>query len=172
MTCAFCDIIEGSVPRPARYDHHTGYDYVSFEPLNPVTPGHTLVVPKRHLTDAGHDWYMTGRMFEAACFVAMQYGLRSADRDYNLIVNKGEAAGQTIQHLHVHIVPRTEGDGLLLPWSPVPMDPPSNSAERALAQCDGTFDTGPLEQLIADIKQHRRYSQPAMPGHNGGGVMP
>jgi diadenosine tetraphosphate (Ap4A) HIT family hydrolase len=77
----------------------------------PVSPGHTLVLPRRHF----------GSLFEAsvaerrALFAALQTARVELDRDlhpdgYNLGINDGTAAGQTVMHLHVHLIPRYRGD--------------------------------------------------------------
>ena len=97
------------------------YDYsdpcaVAFEPLNPVTEGHLLVVPREHVTDAGSAPVTAGRTMEFAAMIAGP--LEFADwPGYNLITSAGSAATQTVRHLHLHLVPRREGDGLHLPWT-------------------------------------------------------
>lgn len=109
-TCPFCDIIDGQAPAEfiARWDNA-----VAFRPLNPVVPGHTLVVPKVHVRDARTDSIVTGETFECAASLARQM----VGADVNLITSAGPAAAQTVAHLHVHVVPRYPEDGLLLPWS-------------------------------------------------------
>jgi len=87
-------------------------DVISFEPLKPVTPGHLLVVPKKHVSDFTEDPDLTARVFKVASGLAA--GL---DGDVNLITSKGIYATQSIKHLHVHIVPRRANDKLLLPWT-------------------------------------------------------
>lgn len=86
---------------------------VCFEPLNPVTPGHLLFVPVQHavaeLADSG--------VFAMVVDTAVAYRQENSDMDYNLIINVGHWATQTMAHLHVHLVPRTVGDGLHLPWT-------------------------------------------------------
>lgn len=89
-----------------------GGQVVMFEPLNPVTPGHTLFVPKPHAPDATHDPYLTGKTFEAASEFA-----KKRNKSFNLITSAGKAATQTVFHLHVHYVPRSEGDDMPLPWT-------------------------------------------------------
>ena len=85
-------------------------DYAAaFEPLNPVTPGHLLVVPFKHVEDALEDPALTGAV--------MTYAAQLATPDCNLITSIGSAATQTVRHLHIHIVPRRVGDGLALPWT-------------------------------------------------------
>ena len=105
MKCVFCQKIkEGSVTRH-------GTEVVSFEPLNPVTPGHLLVVPVAHVEDFTEDSLTSGEVMEVASDLARMMG------DVNLITSKGENATQSIKHLHIHLVPRRKNDGLLLPWS-------------------------------------------------------
>jgi histidine triad (HIT) family protein len=87
-------------------------DTVTFEPLNPVVPGHRLFVPVEHVMNADEDPIVTGQTFEFAARWADQQG-----GAYNLITSAGAAATQTVFHLHVHYVPRREGDGLTLPWT-------------------------------------------------------
>jgi histidine triad (HIT) family protein len=84
---------------------------VSFEPLNPVTPGHMLVVPVGHVPDVATDPWWSALAMSAAAELAAQVG------DCNVITSRGAAATQTIRHLHIHVVPRREGDGLALPWT-------------------------------------------------------
>lgn len=82
-----------------------------FEPLNPVVPGHMLVVPIQHASKASVDVNF-GRASQVAAEIVGEWDLQA-----NIITNVGAAAGQTIWHTHVHIVPRVDGDGLQLPWS-------------------------------------------------------
>lgn len=112
--CPFCErILAGECEF---LDEHPGV--VAFAPLNPVVPGHLLFVPERHVADAAEDPALTARCFEHAARWGQQRRARGRHGlDFNLIVNCGEAAGQTVRHLHVHLVPRRQGDGLKLPWS-------------------------------------------------------
>jgi histidine triad (HIT) family protein len=110
--CPFCARIAAG-----EYDYSDPYS-VAFEPLNPVTEGHLLVVSREHVSDAGCAPEVAGRAMELAAMIAGP--LEFADYPgYNIITSAGSAATQTIRHLHVHIVPRREGDGLHLPWTPV-----------------------------------------------------
>ena len=114
--CIFCcpEKIEANIERRLVYvgsDPAWAEEVMVFEPLNPVVPGHLLVVPVEHCSDFGEDMDLV----QAVSIVASQlmYDVESA----NLITSKGSAATQTVGHLHMHFVPRTEGDGLLLPWT-------------------------------------------------------
>ena len=106
--CVFCaKIADGSA-------EHLGSGVYHFEPLNPVVPGHQLFIAEEHFAYPHHGAALTGMLFgDAARWAGLQGG------DYNLIVNGGIYAGQTIHHVHVHYVPRHAGDGLLMPWGGV-----------------------------------------------------
>lgn len=113
LHCPFCRRIErGEFDELWMMRPEAGFGCVVFEPLNPVTPGHRLVVPMRHVTDAGQEPILTGVAFECAAVIATMYG-----RSFNLITSTGSDATQTVPHLHVHLVPRRPDDGLALPWT-------------------------------------------------------
>lgn len=103
--CVFCDRI-----RNGEYDQASEFA-VSFSPRNPVTPGHLLVVPRRHVPDAAAAPDNAADAFHLAAKIAGGLG------DCNLITSIGPAATQTVFHMHVHVVPRRAGDGLALPWT-------------------------------------------------------
>ncbi len=107
--CPFCDISKIEAV------HFDDGEVAIFEPLNPVVEGHLLVVPKQHVTDFADNPSISSRVMEcAAAFV------KQNNQDYegiNLITSKGIAATQSVMHLHIHLVPRKEGDGLNLPWT-------------------------------------------------------
>ena len=84
---------------------------VYFEPLNPVTKGHLLVVPIKHCDDFSKNWEIASTAIVSASIIAKKIG-----GDFNLITSKGKNATQTIKHLHIHLVPRRKNDGLKLPW--------------------------------------------------------
>lgn len=103
--CPFCRrISEGSVTYVTPF-------VVSFAPLNPVTVGHRLFVPRDHVEHPSPQRLRDG-MVEAE----RHAGVRG--EDYNLITSSGPAATMTIPHIHVHYVPRRPDDGLPLPWTP------------------------------------------------------
>ena len=80
------------------------------EPLYPVVEGHVLVIPRAHVANAAEDPEVTAKVMEVAATHAQGVG------DCNIITSVGPFASQTVMHLHVHVVPRREGDGLALPW--------------------------------------------------------
>lgn len=107
--CPFCDY---AGPSPILREY-LGGDVIVIEPINPVVPGHVLVIPREHADDftEGPDFILASTVTAARWYAAEMMA------DCNLITSKGEAATQTVGHLHVHLVPRQEGDGLMLPWS-------------------------------------------------------
>jgi histidine triad (HIT) family protein len=106
--CVFCEIVNGRAPARFRY---TWPETVAFEPLNPVTPGHLLIVPRRHVEDFAEDGETTASVMRRATEAAADMG------PANLITSRGPEATQSVFHMHVHLVPRSEGDGLALPWT-------------------------------------------------------
>lgn len=104
VLCAFCWRIERG-----EYEETHLPDIITFEPLSPVTPGHRLFVPRMHVSNAIEGPRQLGRAMTAAAL--WQSG------QANYINSYGPDATQSVWHLHVHLVPRTPDDGLLLPWS-------------------------------------------------------
>lgn len=110
--CVFCQRAASSL-----YDGATTSlndpTVINFEPLNPVTPGHRLFLPKYHIEHGPFSGNVVGITFRAA----HEFATRSRNEDFNLIISSGSAATQTQPHIHVHYVPRRKGDGLTLPWT-------------------------------------------------------
>ena len=113
--CPFCARIKAG-----EYDYHN-YSNVAFQPLNPVVPGHFLVVPRKHVTHALESPARAASALAFAGHLAVEMGLDAC----NFITSAGVAATQTVFHLHVHAVPRREGDGLALPWTGQKREPAS-----------------------------------------------
>lgn len=107
LGCVFCDLIE-------KKEFLTESDEaVVLIPLNPVVEdGHLLVIPKEHIPDFTWNPTIAGNTMMLASYVAQKLG-----GEWNLITSAGPAATQTVFHLHLHLVRRTEGDGLHLPWT-------------------------------------------------------
>lgn len=106
--CPFCPI---PIAQDKLLHFNDGNTIVAFEPLDPVTPGHFLVVPRHHVEDFTTAPMVSGLAMAAAARWAKRIG------DCNLITSKGPYATQTVHHLHIHVVPRHPGDGLHLPWT-------------------------------------------------------
>jgi len=110
--CIFCRIAAGEIPaQVVREDEHT----IAFRDINPQAPTHVLVIPKRHVpaVDAldDQDAELIGRVVLAARLVARQEGI--ARSGYRLVMNNGPAAGQTVDHVHMHVL-----GGRQMDWPP------------------------------------------------------
>ncbi len=116
--CIFCAIVAGTAPASVIYDDA---EVLAFLDIRPVTPGHLLVIPKRHaplLMDL--DEATGARVFRVAMRLARALrtsGLRC--EGINLFLADGEAAGQEVFHTHLHVIPRFAGDGFRIDadWS-------------------------------------------------------
>ncbi|MEU8958578.1 HIT domain-containing protein [Streptomyces sp. NPDC048518] len=108
-SCIFCVIAAGRAPATVIRDWG---DVIAIVPRGPCTPGHVLVIPRTHVADIGEDPMVSARTM--ACAAELAAKLPAA----NVITSKGAEATQTVFHLHVHVVPRSAGDALPLPWTP------------------------------------------------------
>jgi histidine triad (HIT) family protein len=109
--CLFCRIIGGEIPAKKIYeDEHT----FAFEDINPQGPTHVLVVPKKHIRGlkeaSPEDAVVIGRCHLAAAHIAHQRGIEDS---YRTVLNVGPGAGQSVFHLHVHLI-----GGRNLHWPP------------------------------------------------------
>ncbi len=108
--CIFCKIIDGSLPCAKVYDDQ---EIIAFLDIMPINKGHILVVPKQHcetLSDASEKMLATISAALKQISQAVMAGVRADG--VNLLLANGRAAGQVVPHLHFHIIPRHEGDGL------------------------------------------------------------
>ena len=100
--CLFCKIIAGEIPSTKVYEDECVY---AFRDINPQAPTHILVVPKEHIAsvaeiNAGNS-HLAAKCLEAVAIIARQEGLTGG---YRVISNCGDDAGQTVHHLHFHIL--------------------------------------------------------------------
>ena len=107
--CIFCSIVAGDIP--ARVVHETD-DVLAFLDANPLARGHTLVIPKSHAQHVGdlNDDLASG-LFETVTELTPRIRSTIGAAGANVGINDGEAAGQEVPHVHVHIIPRFDGDG-------------------------------------------------------------
>lgn len=110
--CVFCKIAAGDAPAEivAQWE-----DALAFRPLGPVAEGHLLVIPRQHVADFTVAPVLTSYVTMRAA--GLVQSLPEAE-GWNLITSAGDAATQTVMHLHIHLVPRRPADGLALPWTP------------------------------------------------------
>ena len=110
--CLFCKIATGDIPASIVYrDEHL----IAFKDINPQAPLHVLVIPRRHiasLNDLGaEDDGLVGEMIRCAAALAREHGV--ADRGYRTVFNCNAEAGQTVFHIHLHVL-----GGRGLTWPP------------------------------------------------------
>jgi histidine triad (HIT) family protein len=114
--CTFCSIVAGTTPS---WRVHEDAAAVAFLDRSPATPGHTLVVPRRHADDI---WTLSAdeaaAVMRAVHAVASQLRRSLGAPGLNVMQSNGMAAWQDVSHHHVHLIPRYGDDGLLPPWRP------------------------------------------------------
>lgn len=109
--CLFCKIIRGKVPSYTVFEND---DVKAFLDLSQINPGHTLMVPKKHITN-----FFDYTTEDAQRFLQYIPAIANAIKNYdskitgmNITTNNGASASQVVMHSHVHFIPRFEGDGL------------------------------------------------------------
>lgn len=135
--CPFCEIVQRDDPdaREVYRNEHV----VAFFPLEPATLGHTLVIPREHLADIWElDEATAGHLAQATLRVANAVRRAMSPEGLNIIQSNGEAATQTVPHLHVHVVPRWHGDAVGRIWPPETNysdDQKDDAWERLRSEC-------------------------------------
>jgi len=113
--CIFCSIVEGEIPTFIIYEDDL---YLAIMDRYPSAKGHVLILPKRHAADI----YELNEE-ESAALIPLAKKVAEKIRDklgasgLNLIQNNGKVAGQVIDHFHLHLIPRNEGDGIVIKGS-------------------------------------------------------
>lgn len=111
MSCLFCKIIEGAIPSTAVYQDERCY---AFADIHPQAPTHVLIAPRQHVESLAsardEDRALLGHLQWAAAEIARAKGLA---KGYRVVINTGEDGGQTVDHLHLHLL-----GGRALHWPP------------------------------------------------------
>ncbi len=112
MECIFCDIIEGRAPAETVFEDD---ETLAFMDINPANPGHTLIIPKRHVRDIYElDRETAAAVMRTTVKVARAVKMALQPDGMNLVQSNERAGGQEVFHFHMHIIPRWYGDGLRL----------------------------------------------------------
>jgi len=102
MTCLFCKIIDGTIPSTAVYQDEECY---AFADIHPQAPVHILIAPRQHIVSIAEtdsdDRELLGHLIWAATEIAKSKGL---SKGYRVVINTGPDGGQTVDHLHVHLL--------------------------------------------------------------------
>ncbi len=108
--CLFCKIVQGEIPADKLYEDD---EILAFRDIAPQAPVHFLVIPKKHVSSpttlTAEDEQLMGRIIRIGCEIARQEGIDQ----FRAVLNNGEQAGQTVFHLHVHIL-----GGRNMSWPP------------------------------------------------------
>ena len=131
--CIFCKIANGEIPSATVYEDDM---FRVILDLGPATRGHALILPKNHFADVcALDEKTAAKVLAIGAKVgaAMKEGLGCAG--FNLVQNNGEAAGQTVFHFHLHLIPRYQNDNAGITWKP------------------GTLEESVKEEILAAVKE-------------------
>ena len=103
--CIFCKIVRGEIPSEIFLEND---DFIVIKDVNPKVEGHSLVISKKHY-ETFLD--MPSGLYEKFLETVKEVVEKLDVKDFNLVLNNGKVAGQLVSHVHLHILPRKEGDG-------------------------------------------------------------
>ncbi len=137
MDCLFCKIVAGEIPSHKVYEDE---DVYAFLDIYPCSEGHTVVLPKKHIgrftdMEEGEAASLFMKVNRIARTVEKELGLEGM----NIGINNGEIAGQTVPHVHVHIIPRRTGDGEGNIHTIVELHPSTDNIEEVAASLNKAF---------------------------------
>lgn len=114
--CIFCKIANGEIPTNTVYEDEK---FRVILDMGPATEGHALILPKDHYANL---FEMPADLLKDACVLAQKIGTIQMKKlnaeGLNVVQNNGAAAGQTVSHFHIHLIPRYENDGQKIGWNP------------------------------------------------------
>lgn len=113
--CVFCKIAAGEIPSKTVYEDD---DFRAILDISPASKGHVIILPKNHADNIFEisDEDASGIMLVAKKIASKVKNVFGCD-GVNILQNNGEAAGQTVFHLHVHVIPRYENDNIRIKWT-------------------------------------------------------
>lgn len=152
MTCPFCQLDPADLVWQSP-------EVVAVRDRFPVSPGHTLVIPRRHVAS----WFEATAAEQAAIGRALDALRQDLDRErgpdgYNIGINVGEAAGQTVMHLHVHLIPRYRDD----------VDAPAGGVRHLMAGRGDYRRPGRVPEVLGEAPEWTRSAAPPHPLVSGG----
>ncbi len=109
MDCLFCKIVKGEIPSEKIYEDEFAFAFLD---INPLADGHTVIVPKIHaenIIDLPEN--QIGPLFLGVKKVTEAINSALKPHGFTIGINHGKVSGQVIDHLHIHVIPRFEGDG-------------------------------------------------------------
>jgi len=112
--CLFCKIASGIIPSDEVYSDE---EFFAFRDINPEAPTHVLLIPRKHIAKISEaedsDCELLGKLMLRAKAIAVAEGLDAPDKGFRLVMNCGEGAGQSVFHMHMHIL-----GGRAMSWPP------------------------------------------------------
>lgn len=136
--CIFCKIVEGKIPSSKVFEDEWT---LAFMDIGQVNPGHVLVAVKPHIENIfGLDDKLAAAVFQISARVARSIDSVYSPEGVTLYQANGAAAGQTVFHFHLHLVPRYDGDGMELAWPT--KNPPREQLEAEAARIIAALAAG------------------------------
>ena len=130
--CIFCKIVAGEIPSERVYEDE---QVIAFLDINPIAPGHTLLIPRAHFVDLlATPQEQLAALMTAAPKVAQAAMAATGGEGFNFFQFNGPCSGQEVMHIHFHIIPRRPGDGVGYQWK------------------QGKYGEGEMAQLGAKIR--------------------
>lgn len=131
--CIFCKIANGDIPSKEIYEDE---DFKVILDLGPATKGHALILPKDHCRNL---YELPDELASKVMLLAKKMAVQMTEKlecdGFNLVQNNGGAAGQTVFHFHLHLIPRYEEDGQVLGWKALePTSEELSEVRRLLVQ--------------------------------------
>ena len=127
--CIFCKIANGEIPSSTLYEDG---DFRVVLDIGPATKGHALILPKEH---AANIYELPDETAAKVFVLAKKLAAKMTEilkcDGFNIVQNNGEAAGQTVSHFHIHLIPRYRADGQTIGWKPGSPSPEELDGVRA-----------------------------------------
>ena len=124
--CIFCKIAKGEIPSATIYETS---EFKVMLDVAPANKGHALIIPKEHFDNIFQiDAEPAGKLFSLATVVARALKEETNCEGMNIVQNNGAVAGQTVNHFHLHLIPRHQGDGVQVTWKQGETDPAEQEA--------------------------------------------
>ena len=155
--CVFCALMKGAAEVSMCYEDG---EVVAFMDIQPVNPGHVLVVPRQHFETLRDVPKAVGlHLYEVATRLIPIIQQASGADDMNIVVNSGHAAGKNVMHYHLHLIPRRVGDGFDVPLPFAGSEMPNRQQLDAMAA-----------RIIAAVRDPMRAAAPAAGAQGGAAV--
>ncbi len=134
MDCIFCKIINGDIPSNKVFEND---NFIAILDAFPANEGHTLIIPKKHFENIFEiDEETLKEGYAIAKKIANSIKKSLNIDNINILQNNGALAGQTVNHFHIHVIPRIENDNVIIKSSPV------------------SIDNDKIKQIIENIKEN------------------